>query len=265
METLFNNKKFIWVSIILVTLLSLFVLVLFINEIKSSDYIGRSTQPQATITVSGKGEMTAVPDIATLSFSITKDAATTKEAQSALNESLKKVLDYLKSQKIDDKDIKSEYGGVNPKYSYYEAVACYSYPCPQKDPKITGYTATQSIEVKIRAVDTANDIRTGLANISITNISGPNFSIDNKDKLLDEARSKAISDAREKAKILAKDLHVRLGKMVSYNEGGENIYPMMYSKATAGMDMISSREIAPELPKGENKITSTVTIIYEIK
>ncbi len=263
METLFTNKKFIKSVTGLAGLLSIFVIVLVINEIRSSAYIGQGTQAPATITVSGSGEVMAVSDIASLYINLSKDASTTKEAQNLLNESITKTLEYLKTQGIEDKDIKSEYGGVNPKYSY-ETTACFTYPCPQRDPKITGYTATQSITVKVREVDNANEVRTGLANLGISNISGPTFSIDDEDTYTEEARSQAIDDARAKAKVLAKDLHVRLGKIVSFSEGGSG-YPMMY----AAKDMMTTNAAgsapAPELPKGENKVTSSVTITYEIK
>ena len=261
METLLNNKKFIKASVVLVVLLSLFVFTLFINEVKSNNYIGHSNQPSATISVTGKGEVTAVSDIATLSINLSKDGATTKEAQNLLNESITKTLSYLKTQKIEDKDIKSEYGGINPKYGPISQINCLMYPCPQPEPKIVGYTATQSITIKVRAVDTANEVRTGLANVGITNISGPTFSIDDEDNLSDQARSTAINDAREKAKVLAKQLHVRLGDIVGFSENGNQAYPMIYSKTS--MDMAGTAP-APELPKGENKITSNITITYEI-
>lgn len=263
METLLNNKKFIKAATGLVGLLSIFVIVLVINEIRSSAYIGQGSQPPATISVSGKGEVLAVSDIASLYITLSKDGATAKEAQNLLNEQVGKTLTYLKDQKIEEKDIKSEYGGVNPKYSY-EQVNCFTYPCPQRDPKITGYTATQSITVKVREVDNANEVRTGLASLGITNISGPTFSIDDEDSFTQQARSEAIDDAREKAKVLAHQLHVRLGKIISFSENG-NGYPMMYAKGEAMMDSVATAAPAPELPKGENKITSNVTIIYEIR
>jgi uncharacterized protein YggE len=263
METLLTNKKFIKASTGLVGMLSIFLIVLVINEIRSSQYIGHGNQQPASITVSGKGEVMAVSDIATLSVNLSKDGVTSKEAQSLLNEQITKTVDYLKKQKIEDKDIKSEYGGLNPKYSY-ESVACFTYPCPQKDPKIVGYTATQSITIKVREVDNANEVRTGLATLGLTNISGPTFSIDNQDALNDQAREKAIIDAKEKAKVLAKQLHVRLGDIISFSENGGG-YPMMYAKG-AMMDSASvSSAPAPELPKGENKITSNVNIVYEIR
>lgn len=264
METLFNNKRFIKASIALVALLALFVFVLFINETKQSKYIGRGSQPPSTISVSGTGEVMAVSDIATLSFNISREGATSKEAQSSLNTQVTKVLDYLKTTKIEEKDIKSEYGGLSPKYGSREVINCFTYPCPQPDLKIVGYTATQSITIKVREVDSANDIRTGLANVGVTDISGPTFSIDDTDVFTDQARAKAIEDAKAKAKVLAKDLGVSLGQIVSFSDNSSGGYPMMYSKAEM-MDSVTTSAPAPELPKGENKIISNVTITYEIR
>lgn len=263
METLFTNKKFIKTITGLAGVLTLLTIMLFVNAIKENRYIGGGSGTLSTISVTGEGEVSAVSDIASLSLTLSKDGTTAKEAQNLLNEQVTKSLGYLKKENIEDKDIKSEYGGVNPKYSY-ETVACITYPCPERSQKIIGYTATQSIVVKIRDVDNANKVRTGLADLGISNISGPDFSIDDKDQLNSEARARAIEDARAKAKVLAKQLHVRLGDVVSFSEGGVG-YPMMYAEKTmsAGDAMVSPP--APTLPKGENKITSNVTITYEIR
>jgi uncharacterized protein YggE len=263
METLLNNKRFIKASIALVVLLSLFVLALFINEVKSSKYVGRGSQPPSVISVTGKGEVMAVSDIATLYITISKDGATSKEAQNLLNDSIKKTLDYLKTQKIEDKDIKSEYGGLNPKYSN-DQIVCFSYPCPNREQKIVGYTATQSITVKIRDVDNANTVRTGLATLGQNNISGPTFSIDNEDAFNDQARALAIKEAKEKAEVLARELGVHLGKVVSFSDNNAGGYPIMYADKAMG-STANQQAPAPELPKGENKITSNVTITYEIR
>lgn len=263
MQEFLKDKKIKCTVFILLVIVSVFTITKIINEIKSSEYIGRDYQYSNTISVKGSGEVTAIADIATLSFNIEKEGVTAKEAQSSLNETLTKTLTYLKEQGIEDKDVKSEFGGLNPKY---ESTACYYYPCPTKEPKIIGYTASQSIEVKVRNVDSANDIRTGLSNFGITNISGPTFSIDDEDIYKEQARAEAIKDAQAKAKILAKDLGVKLGRITSFYEEGENNYPM-YAKevSSMGATMLDSRAPAPVLPKGENKIISDVTITYVIK
>ncbi|MFA5773608.1 MAG: SIMPL domain-containing protein [Candidatus Paceibacterota bacterium] len=264
METFLKDKKISISVFILIIVVSLFTVAKLVNEVKSSSYVGRDNQPINTIYVDGKGEVLAVSDIATLSINLTKDGTTAKEAQDLLNESITKTLVYLKDQKIEDKDIKSEYGGLTPKYSYAQPV-CYTYPCPTTDPKIVGYTATQSITVKVRVVDNASVIRTGLAGLGITNISGPTFSIDDEEGFKDQARSKAIIDAKSKADVLAKELGVKLGKVVSFSENSGDYYPMYEAKAMMVGGAVTSSAPAPTLPKGENKITSNVTITYEIR
>lgn len=250
---------------LLALVISVFFIIKIVGEIKAFNHIGRENYPTNTITVAGKGEVTAVSNIASLTINLNKEGKTAKEAQDLLNESITKTLTYLKDQKVEDKDVKSEYGGISPKYSYEQA--CYAYPCPTKDPKIVAYTATQTITVKVREVDNASVIRTGLAEIGVTDINGPTFSIDDEEKLKDEARSKAIAQAKEKAKVLAKDLGVKLGDITTFyeNNGG---YPMYASTKSAVMEasgiMMDSR-VAPTLPKGENKIISNITITYEIK
>ena len=264
METFIKDKKISISVFILIIIISLFTLAKFINEVKESKYIGRGNQPANTISVSGTGEVLAVSDIATLTINLNKDGNTSKEAETLLNESITKTLTYLKSQKIDDKDIKSEYGGITPKYSYNQNT-CFTYPCPAQEPKIIAYTATQTITVKVRVVDNASIIRTGLADIGVTDISGPTFSVDNENGIKDQARAKAITDTKEKALVLANELGVKLGKVVSFSENNGGGYPIYAAKAMVADGSIGSAAPAPVLPKGENKITSDVSITYEIR
>jgi uncharacterized protein len=271
-ETIFSNRRFIKAVTLLVVLLSLLVLSVFIRQFTNGEHQSYNGQQQIpSITVSGTGDVMAASDIATLSITISKDAATTADAQKNLNDAVTGALAYLKSQNIADADIKSEYGGVSPKYSY-ETIACpmesggLGYPCPPPvgNQKVTGYTATQSITVKIRAIDTANTVRTGLANLGIADISGPDFSIDNQDAVQDQARAVAIDDARTKAEVLAKELHVHLGQVLSFSENGNGPYPMMYAAKGMAASDATAPSTPPVLPTGQNKITSNVTVVYEI-
>lgn len=262
MQELLKDKKVNITIFILLVVLGLFLFVQFINSIKTNQYIGREYNVN-TIYVTGESEVAAVSDIATLNINLSKEATTAKEAQKLLNESIIKVLNYLEDQQVANEDIKSEYGGISPKYTY-ETKPCYMYPCPPREEKIVGYVANQSISVKVREVDNANVIKTGLAEAGVTDINGPTFSIDDEESYQLEARSLAIKDAREKAVVLAKDLGVKLGKVVSFSEGSNyRVYSSMKTME-ASYDMAAGSAV-PELPKGENKITSSVTITYEIK
>ena len=73
-----------------------------------------------------------------------------------------------------------------------------------------------------------------------------------------------LKDAKEKAKVLASELGVGLGKVVSFSENSGG-YPMYVEKRMMDSALVSSVAPAPVLPKGENKITSNVSITYEIR
>ena len=263
-------------SLVFLTVLSLFFAVKLLAEFRSYKLMGSSEAN--TITLSGHGEVTAVPDVASIYFTISKDAKIGKDAQDAVAVIEKKALDFLKTKGVADKDIQASNASLYPKYEYRQA-ACpeiqavtgsdgesstMPYYCGNGKQIIVGYTASESITVKVRNIDDAGAIMQGLGTTGVSDLSGPNFTIDNEDDLKAEARKKAIDDAREKAKVLAKDLGVRLGRISNFSEGGGYGGPIMYAEK-AMMDSTVSSPAPAELPKGENTISSDVTITYEIR
>jgi uncharacterized protein YggE len=100
----------------------------------------------------------------------------------------------------------------------------------------------------------------------VQNVYGPELSIDDPDQLKLDAREKAIADAQEQAKILARQLHVRLGAVISFSENGNGPAYPMYMSARAG-DAVSLQAKSPEanVATGEQTITSNVSITYRIK
>lgn len=228
--------------------------------------IGRSDMyPTNTIMVEGTGEATAIPDIATISYSVTEKGTTVGEAQTKATEKMNKALDFLKTAGVEEKDTKTTSYNVYPEYEYQQP--CYSEYCPayNGNPRIIGYQVSQSIEVKVRDTEKAGEILQGLGDTGVQNIYGPNFTVDDEDGARTEAREEAIAEAREKAKALAKNLGVSLGKVVSFyeNSGGYPYYGEGYGGA---MDAAMTKEApAPNLPTGEQETSVTVTITYEIK
>ncbi|MBU0999306.1 SIMPL domain-containing protein [Patescibacteria group bacterium] len=279
MEIPEENKKRIYQTLcVLLIVLSVYFTVKIFSEIKKDSLLGESAQP-ATISFSGHGEVTAVPDIANIYFTISKDAKTVKDAQAGVADIEKKALDFLKEKGVEDKDIQTANASFYPKYEYRKAVCppipmdaeiagvtvspSSSYYCPPSKQVLIGYTANESVTIKIRNTDTVGDIIQGIGITGVSDLNGPNFAIDKEDTLKMQARKLAIDDAKAKAKILAKDLGVSLGKITSFNENGN--YPIMYAKSVM-MDSASERAPTPAIiPKGENIISSDVTITYEIR
>lgn len=223
-----------------------------------------SKKTPATITVTGSGEFFAVPDVATFSFSVEKDGTTQKEAKDAGAAVMNNIIDSLKKDyNLADKDLKTTNLSVNPKYEYPQP--CYGYNCPARNPKVVGYTFSQSITVKIKDMDKAGEITAAITEMGATNVYGPEFTLDNEDEANAKARQDAIVDAKVKAVKLAKQLGVKLGKVQSFSENrGGGMYPM-YSGAVMKTEMAMDASVTPEIPAGENKYTSEVVITYEIR
>jgi uncharacterized protein YggE len=257
---------------ILIGILSIFILIKGVQALKEYKFIGSGTTATNTIVVSGEGEAFAVPDIAEVRFTASKDAKTMQEAQKSVTDTANKALAYLKEQGIEEKDIKTQNYNAYPKYEWQTRamMPCLAGQyCPPSDGKnvLVGYTVTETISVKIRDTEKAGTIVTGLGALGVTDISGPDFTVDDDEVIKAEARGEAIANAKDKAEALAKELGVKLVRIVNFSENGNNPYPMysMTSKDMAyGMGGAAVPEAAP-LPMGENKYTSNVTITYEIR
>jgi uncharacterized protein YggE len=247
---------------------ALLLLAMFISEIKGYEFIGRSTEQSATISVSGDGEAFAAPDIASVSFSVTAEAAKAEDARRVTDDKVKAILAFLKESGVAEKDIRTTSYNLNPRYEWQETrIVCITYPCNQPPGKqvLLGYEVTQSIKVKVRKIDDTGSVLGGIADKGATNINGPAFTVENPDAVQSQARKEAIDKAEAKARLLANDLGVDLVRIVSFNEGGGNYYA--FNRATAeksvAFDMMAA---APaEIPVGENAFSSNVTIVYEIK
>lgn len=260
-----QSKRLFQAVYMLLVVGSVYLLSRVITEVKTSANIGR-TPVQSQISVTGTGDAYAIPDIATVSYDVSFEAKTVSDAQDNVTKRANDILAYLKEAGIKDVDVKTTNYQIYPHYEYNtRPVVCYDAAgCQPKDNRVfVGYNVTSSFEVKIRKVEDAGKILAEIGNRKVSNLSGLSFTVEDDDVVKALARKNAIEDAQRKAKILAKDLGVSLGKISSFSESG-GYYPMYYSK-TMSMDSAEGGAApAPELPTGQNKTTSNVTITYEI-
>lgn len=216
-----------------------------------------------TIAVQGTGDAYAIQDTVELSFTVTKTAKDVKTAQNDMNETVSQIIKAVKDLGAEDKNIKTISYNVYPHYIQVGGPCPLNSYCPTQS-KAEGFDASQTIEIKMRDLSKSGDLVTAIGKFNPTNVSGLQFVVEDDQAVLREARQKAIADAKTKAKELAKDLGVRLGKIVSFDEAGRG-YPMpVYMKAES-MGIGGDKGSAPTIPTGQNKVTSNVTIVYEIK
>jgi|TARA_B100001964_G_scaffold245769_1_gene335807 hypothetical protein len=244
-------------------ILAIFLIVITINSIKEYRFIGGGVSATNTITVSGEGEVFAVPDIAEFSFSVVEEKNTVADAQEIAAQRINSIISFLEKSDIKETDIKTTNYNVYPRYEFIKE-NCSTEICPPGGERVLkGFEVSQSISVKVRDTGEAGGVLSGIGERGASNISGLEFTIDDEEDLLEEARKEAIEDAQKKAKQLAKDLDVKLVRVVSFSESGRPFSPRFAFKEIAALDSVGGG--APEIPVGENKITSNVSIVYEIR
>ncbi len=256
-------RKFI---LIIAGLLIAFLAVQVLAGFMGLRYIGAGIAPGNTISVSGYGEAVAVPDIATFSFSVMSEKATVAAAQSDATAKANATLAYLKNAGIDEKDIQTSDYSVNPQYDYVQK-SCVNGYCPGGEQVLRGYQVRQTTTVKVRDTEKAGELLGGVGQAGATEVSGLQFTFDDPDQVEDEARLEAIADAKAKASELAKQLGVSIVRVVSFSESGSGV-PMPYAYGRGGMEMAtqaSDAKAAPEISTGQNKVTSSVSVTYEIR
>ncbi len=94
-------------------------------------------------------------------------------------------------------------------------------------------------------------------------MSGLTFSIEDDTLVKNKARDEAITEARQQADALAKQLGVRLVRITSFSENSGS-RPTYYAKDMA-YGAVANQVAAPSVPVGQNKASSDVTITYEIQ
>ena len=219
-----------------------------------------STYPSKTFSVDGTGEIDAVPDLATFTVTVLTDGGkNVAEVQAANTEKMNSVTAFLKEQGVDKKDLKTAQYNLAPRYSY---APCVAGSCPA--PSISGYSLTQTLEVKVRQSDTLGDLLTGVVTNGANTVSEVRFVVDDDSAVKNEAREEAIAEAKKKAVATAKAAGFRLGKLVTLYESS-NPTPM-YDYGMGGDMMKSERaNVAPSVEPGTQTSKVQVTLTYEIK
>ena len=221
------------------------------------------------VTVTGEGKIDATPDIGVISATIITTEKTPTDAEGENSKKANAVVSYFKAQGVQDKDIKTGQFSVNPQYQYYETPPCIAgipnAPCPpRKPPEIVGYEVRNQVTVKARDLKKIGELLKGAVANGANDVNGPNFMIDEPEASRSQARAKAILNAKEKAKTLAQDLGLSLGKVVDYNEGGGARPYYDYAPAMGSAMQKSEAMPAPPIEAGSQDVNVNVSVTYEL-
>jgi uncharacterized protein len=203
------------------------------------------------ISVTGEAHISVPPDLASVDAGVATDARSAHEASDASNVAMAKVLAALKATGIDARDIQTSRLSLQPQYAPNR-----SGPSP-----ITGYRASNRVTVRIRDVGKVAGVIDTLVGAGANDIGNVSFEVSQTSKLLDEAREKAVADARRKAEIYARAAGVTLGAPLSISEEGAP-QPMYRAKMMQGAPMAAA---PTPIAQGEETLSVSVSVTWGIK
>ena len=226
-----------------------------LGELPSELRLSLNSQ-QEGIWVSGRGEVTVTPDIATLRLGITAQSVSVAAAQSQATEAMDRVMAALTDNGIAKKDIQTQYFSIR-QVTRWDNV--------KQEEVVIGYRVTNTVTAKIREIDKTGSIidAVAMAGGDLTRIEGIGFSVDDPSAYYEEARQKAVADAKDKAEQLAEVAGVNLGKPTYITESTP-FQPPVYEIRGAAAPM-PAPAVETSISPGEMEISLTVQVTYAIR
>jgi uncharacterized protein YggE len=237
-----------------------------------------TTQKTDSFLVTGTGKSSIKPDKGTVRLGVNATGKTADEAKSKMNEVINKVNASIKGLGIEAADIKTENFSVYPnrddvikpmvmeapddsRTTIAPAPPATSTP-PDPDEKATSYTANTTLVITVRQVDLANKVIDTASSQGANQMGGVQFDNTDTTAAENDARTKAIADAKQKAQTAAQAAGFTLGKLMNYqeNSGGNVIYDKAMPMAVSGRAESEPTQIEP----GQNEVSMTVTLSYEV-
>jgi uncharacterized protein YggE len=193
-----------------------------------------------TITVTGNGSVTTIPDRAGFDFTVESRASTAKAALAQNSAAAAAVVAAVKNAGVADADIQTSQVSLSPQTN-------------QAGTQIIGYTASNSISVK-STIAKAGSIVDAAVGAGADGVSGPSLSISDQDAQYRDALKKAVAAAHAKAQALADAGGLTLGGVQTIVEGAAQFPVPLAQKA----DMSAGVTIQP----GTQTVDATVTVTY---
>lgn len=203
--------------------------------------------PPRRITVTGEASVEAAPDLATITAGVQAEALTAADALGAAGTAMRAVFDALKAQDVAPEDMQTSQLSVDPVWEDGG---------DGRQPRVRGYSAANLVTVRVRDVARLGALIDAVGAAGANRILGISFDIDEPRAQLDDARRRAVADARAKAELLAGAAGVKLGEVVSIRENGGGGPRPMFARAEAAADM--------PIAGGTVGIDASVEIVYAL-
>lgn len=205
------------------------------------------------ISVSGTGSVTVTPDIGVFDIGVEVTEDSVALARSGASEAIQRVRASITGNGVEERDIAIRFFNIYPQYDYEN---------DDGGPRITGYTVSNHIEVKVRDIDRLSDIldQAVTAGGDAIRVGGISFRVDEPEQYADEARTLAVEDARARAQQLADLAGVTLGSARTISESSGGFAQRSFAPAAEAF----AADVSSPVSSGESQVSVTVHIVYGI-
>lgn len=204
---------------------------------------------EARISVSGQGQVSVVPDMATINLGVLNTGDTAQEAVEGMSARITAVLATLSQAGLAETDVQTSSLRVNPIQDYNSSTG---------RSRITGYSAQSTISVRVMELDDLGAILDQALLDGANELNGLQFDVADRAPHLDAARRLAVADAMAKAEVFTSAANVSLGDLLSMSEAGAQPGPIM-------MEMSMARDSGVPIAAGDISISASISMTYAIE
>lgn len=188
-------------------------------------------QPEKrTISISASGTVKTTPDMVEIATGVTSEAPSGRAALDQNTEAMTKVVEALKGDGIEPKDIQTANFSVGPIYEQRP------YDRPDgRPPAVVGYRVTNQVRITVRDTAKLGAILDKVVSLGANQIDSIEFGVSQPEALKDEARKLALKNVTDNAKLYAQAAGVTLGPILAITEE-ESSYQPRYMPSAATME-----------------------------
>lgn len=204
------------------------------------------------LSVVGEGKIDVIPDTAYVDVGVSFDNVNSADdAQKRLSDENNKIVAAMKALGISEENIKTSNYSVSPNYMYDGGKS-----------RQNGFIGNATITVKTNKTELAGKIIEEATKAGATQVGSARFVVDKPEDYREQARDKAIANAKDQAQKLANSLGITLGKVTNIVESSPQTPPVFYAEKAMSAG-IGGGSATPDLQSGQQTITSTVTLYFE--
>jgi hypothetical protein len=208
-----------------------------------------------TVSVSGTGQATAVPDQAVVTMGVRSEADTAAGTLAENSQRMQALLDVLRERGIEPEDIRTDSIRLFPRYDESPGLQ----PMRSATRTIVGYTVTNTVEVRVRNLGALGALLDQAVQAGVNTIDGIRFEIGEPVALLDQAREAAMRDASQKAARLADLADASVGDVLTIQEAAFGLFPPM-------AEAIAQVDVAPvPVEPGTQAVTVHVQVTWSLR